>query len=190
MSRSTPAPNRKYSRTRRAGAVAATAYGVRLYTKGNRAKYGAQATTIYKDARKVTGVTGIFHGRSQGALFHKGYSWKQTGGYKSSAGHLAYRVGHGNGKYTMGAAGVAAAAGGTAWAIHHHRQNQERSKTMAAKKKGSWSNGKSPAQGGTPKKMTKPEGSKGKLKSRMSTGSKAAAKRGTSPLDGRKRGKK
>lgn len=63
---------------------------------------------------------------------------------------------------------------------------------MAGKKsgKGRWAKGKSPAQGGTPQKITKPEGSKGKLSGRMSTGKKQAAKKGTSPLDGRKRGKK
>lgn len=39
-------------------------------------------------------------------------------------------------------------------------------------KKGSWSGGKAPAQGGTPQKISKPEGKKGKLTSRMSFGKK------------------
>lgn len=48
-----------------------------------------------------------------------------------------------------------------------------------------WAKGKSPAQGSTPKKMSKPELGTGKFKGAMSKGKKTAARKGKSPTDGR-----
>lgn len=61
---------------------------------------------------------------------------------------------------------------------------------MARRGGGSWSGGRAPAQGGTPHRMSKPEGKAGKAKGAFTRGKKNAMKKGTSPLDGRKRGKK
>lgn len=52
---------------------------------------------------------------------------------------------------------------------------------------GKMSRGKSTAQGGTPHKMSKPEGNKGNLKDKFKTGKKNL-KAGGSPLDGRGKG--
>lgn len=49
-----------------------------------------------------------------------------------------------------------------------------------AKKKGSWSKGNAPAMGGTKQSITRPEGGKGKLKSRFTKGKKVTKKGGTS----------
>lgn len=53
-------------------------------------------------------------------------------------------------------------------------------------KKGSWANGKAPAQGGTPQKISKPELGAHKFKGALKKGYAATARSGTSPLDGRK----
>lgn len=56
-------------------------------------------------------------------------------------------------------------------------------------KKGKWAKGKAPAQGSTPRRVSRPEAGKhqgGPFK----RGKKLAGKKGGSPLDGRKKGKK
>lgn len=59
-----------------------------------------------------------------------------------------------------------------------------------AKRKGSWKKGNAPAQGSTPQKISKPLTGTGKFTKSVSKGRKTAESKGTSPLDGRKRGKK
>lgn len=134
-----------------------------------RSKFGqaVQYSIPRAGARAVIGATigATFHGsqsRGQSALQSAGRSVKI--GIWSDAALASGRAGHRYYKSRKGG-------------------------TPMAKKKGSWKGGKAPAQGGTRHKMSKPE--RGQYnKPAFSKGRKKASKKGGSPLDGRKRGKK